>query len=110
MKREPKEWNLPAGSTETISAGSRYASKVHSTTGPHATDPNLLRLSFICHADTLLRGRAGRSAVLAQIHRSFDGSDGGGPDSATLGELAQLIDLVCADSAALARELPRGEP
>jgi hypothetical protein len=100
MKREAREGGLPANSPETVSAGSRYALRVHSTTGPRAADPDFLRLSYICHADSLLRGRAGRSAVLAQIHRSFDGSDRGCPDSATLCELAQLIDLARADSVA----------
>jgi len=66
--------------------------RVLPTTDEREHDPALLRLSYVCRADDLLRGRAGRSAVLARIHRLFDASPDARPDSDALDGLARLID------------------
>lgn len=62
-------------------------------------DLDLLRLSYVCRADALLRGRPERSWVLSKIHRFFDAS----PDPASAGALSlrALIDAARADAAPL---------
>ncbi len=47
------------------------------TTSSGAADIDLLRLSYVCRADALLRGLPQRSAALARIHRFFDGAPRG---------------------------------
>ncbi len=62
-------------------------------TRARATDLDLLRLSYICRVDALLRGTPERSLVLAGIHRFFDRV----PSGAALDELllSALIDRAC---------------
>jgi hypothetical protein len=81
---------VPAG----VLDGARSAEvlRVFQTTGEREYDPALLRLSYVCRAVDLLRGRAGRSAVIARIHRLFDASPDARPDSDALDGLARLID------------------
>jgi len=73
------------------SVGFCHVSGTDATTCSLAVDPDLLRLSYILRADLLLRGRAGRSEVLAEIHRLFDASPDGTPSIAALTDLGQRI-------------------
>ncbi len=63
------------------------------TTRARATDLDLLRLSYICRADALLRGLPERSLVLARIHRFFDRVPRGAAFDELL--LSALIDRAC---------------
>jgi hypothetical protein len=94
MERSAESPDLHRAGAEELAAGagSSHALRIGSTVGARGTDPGLLRLSYVCRADTLLRGRAGRSAVLARIHGLFDESPGAPPDSGALADLARLID------------------
>jgi hypothetical protein len=81
-------WLDPASVVKDADPVGTAATQVTARTRP--IDLDLLRLSYVCRANTLLWDLPGRSLVLSRIHGFFDAS----PDSASVERfsLSALID------------------